>query len=269
MKRSLTWLLITLALSILMTPRTAQAHQAAKVARIGWLSQEPPPAGPNANHDAFREGLRMLGWVEGQNLAIEYRWAENSDERLPGLAAELVRLPVDVIVATGTRAVAARIWKGRLPKRSLVLLTRELYEIENEGKTDPSGSQDMIGLIYPGINRLDYDFSANGGVFPSHIETLPDLRAARWLERVLHLLAVAPRPDRYHPLGDQRLTPEWIGRLGETGAEITRAGNIALTCENDELGGMRRAVIAKHPGRVVFRIDANAEEMRLRVHLGA
>src|SRR6266508_2785724 len=73
-------------------------------------------------------------------------------------------------LATGTRAVADRLWKGKLPKRPLDELVRELYEAENEGKAEPSGSQDMIGLIYPGVNRLDYDYAANGGVFPTQIE---------------------------------------------------------------------------------------------------
>jgi hypothetical protein len=126
-------------------------------------------------------------------------------------------------IATGTRAVATRLWKGRLPKGSPAKLVRELYQIENQGRPDPSGSQDMIGLIYPGINRLDYDFSVEGGVFPSHIEPLRDVRSARWLERVLHLLAVAPRPEGYHPLGEQHLLPKWIARLGETGGQCFEA----------------------------------------------
>jgi hypothetical protein len=87
-------------------------------------------------------------------------------------------------------------------------LVRELYEAENQGKAEPSGSQDMIGLIYPGINRLDYDFAANGGVFPSHIESLNNARVARWLERVLHVLPVEPRPEGYNPLGEKHLDPE-------------------------------------------------------------
>ena len=78
--------------------------------------------------------------------------------------------------ASGTRAVATKLWNGRLPNRPPEELVRELYEAENKGKAEPSGSQDMIGLIYPGINRLDYDFAANGGVFPSHIESLNDAR---------------------------------------------------------------------------------------------
>ena len=73
-------------------------------------------------------------------------------------------------IASGTRAVAMKLWKGKLPKRPLNELVRELYREENKGRKEPSGSQDMIGLIYPGINRLDYDCSHEGGVW------YPDLR---------------------------------------------------------------------------------------------
>ena len=73
--------------------------------------------------------------------------------------------------ASGTRAIAIKLWKGKLPDRSRADLVRELYEAENRGKAEPSGSQDMIGLIYPGVSRLDYDYNVQGGVFPSHIET--------------------------------------------------------------------------------------------------
>jgi hypothetical protein len=75
----------------------------------------------------------------------------------------------------------------------------------------------MIGLVYPCISRLDYDFAAHGGVFPSHIETLNQARPARWLEKVLHLIPVQPRPEGYSPLGEQRLNPRWITRLGRAG----------------------------------------------------
>lgn len=122
-------------------------------------------------------------------------------------------------LATGTRHVATRLWKGRLPKRPPAELVRELYETENKGKSEPSGSQDMIGLIYPGINRLDYAFAANGGVFPVHIESLNGARVARWLERVIHVLPVAQRPEGYNPLEEKRLNPHWIARLGQSGKD--------------------------------------------------
>ena len=97
--------------------------------------------------------------------------------------------------ATGTRGVAMKLWKGRLPDRAPHELVRELYYAENQGKSEPSGSQDMIGLVYPGISRLDYDFTANGGIFPTHIESLNSPRIARWLENVLHVLPIEPRPE--------------------------------------------------------------------------
>jgi hypothetical protein len=121
--------------------------------------------------------------------------------------------------ASGTRVIAARLWRGKLPNRPRAELVRELYEAENKGKAEPSGSQDMVGLIYPGINRLDYDFAANGGVFPSHIESLNNARIARWLEKVLQILPVEPRPAGYSPLGEKNLDPKWVARLGQSGRD--------------------------------------------------
>lgn len=122
-------------------------------------------------------------------------------------------------MATGTREIAMKLWKNGLPKGDPAKLVRKLYDAENKGKAEPSGSQDMIGLIYPGINRLDYDFAKNGGVFPSHIESLNNARTARWLENVIHVLPVAPRPDGYSPLGRKNLAPKWIARLGQSGKD--------------------------------------------------
>jgi hypothetical protein len=126
-------------------------------------------------------------------------------------------------LATGTRAVALRLWNGELPDGDPAQLVRELYRAENAGKTDPSGSQDMIGLLYPGVNRLDYDVRANGGVFPARIESLTDASTARWLEGVIHILPVAQRPAGYNPLDEKRLEPEWIARLGRSGYDCFEA----------------------------------------------
>jgi hypothetical protein len=81
----------------------------------------------------------------------------------------------------------------------------------------------MIGLIYPGINRLDYNFAVEGGIFPEHIETLNDPARARWLERSLYLLPIEPRPPGYNPLGEKFLAPEWIARLGQSGKDCFEA----------------------------------------------
>jgi len=126
-------------------------------------------------------------------------------------------------VATGTRKVAQRAWGNHLPPGDPAELVRELYELENAGKAEPSGSQDMIGLIYPGINRLDYDSMVEGGVFPSHIASCRHPETARWLERTIHLLPVAPRPDGYNPLEEKNLSTEWAERLGQSGKECYAA----------------------------------------------
>lgn len=117
-------------------------------------------------------------------------------------------------IASSTRRIALERW-GRLPKGDPDKLVRELYEVENKGKADPSGSQDMIGLIYPGICRLDYD----SGFFPCHIESCNDLKIARWIEKVIHVLPVAPRPDGYSPLGVKNLSAKSVQKLGQTGKD--------------------------------------------------
>lgn len=122
-------------------------------------------------------------------------------------------------MATGTRKVAMKRWNGQLPHRPPRELVKELYAAENENQIEPSGSQDMIGLIYPGVSRLDYDANFEGGIFPRHIESNNDPAVARWIEKVIHALPVAPRPDGYNPLGEKNLDPSWIQRLGQSGKD--------------------------------------------------
>jgi hypothetical protein len=126
-------------------------------------------------------------------------------------------------MASSTRSVAMKLWNGRLPERPPAELVRELYWAENKDNAYPSGSQDMIGLIYPGVSRLDYDAAFEGGYFPAHIESSCDSAIARWLESVLHLVPVNQRPEGYHPLGVMNLDPEWVSILGGTGRECYRA----------------------------------------------
>ena len=93
-------------LALLAAPRLAEAQGAAKIARIGYLTAANPAANPHT-HEAFRQGLRDLGYVEGHSVVIEYRDAGGKFEQLPALAAELVALKVDVIVAPTTPTVLA------------------------------------------------------------------------------------------------------------------------------------------------------------------
>ncbi len=100
-------LIVTLAVGILLVPLSADAQPAGQVTRIGFLAAG--SVSPYAHLvEAFRQGLRDLGYAEGQNIAIEFRWAEGRYDRLADFAAELVRLKVEVIVAAGgTPAVLA------------------------------------------------------------------------------------------------------------------------------------------------------------------
>jgi putative ABC transport system substrate-binding protein len=88
---------------LLTAPLDAEAQQPAKAARIGILSLA---SGPNPNMDIF-PGLRELGWIEGQNLVVEYRWAASREDQLPTLAAQLVWLKADIIATSTTPAAQA------------------------------------------------------------------------------------------------------------------------------------------------------------------
>src|SRR5258708_17882431 len=120
-------------------PLVAEGQQAAKVARIGYLSAS-LASSPHLR-DAFLQGLRDLGYVEGRNVVIEYRDAEGKLERLPALAAELVALKVDVILAEG----------GTLGPRVAKQATRTI-PIVFAGAGDPGGSGLVTSLARSGGN---------------------------------------------------------------------------------------------------------------------
>jgi ABC-type uncharacterized transport system substrate-binding protein len=107
---------VPLVLGLLTTPLGAEAQPAGRVPRVGFLSGTSPADVSNPAGEAFRQGLRAIGYVEGQNIAIEVRYAEGRLDRFADLASELVRLPVDVIVAPGSVAAqAARKATGTIP----------------------------------------------------------------------------------------------------------------------------------------------------------
>jgi len=97
---------VAMASRLLAAPLIAGAQQAGRLPRLGYLGASSPTLEPEIL-EAFRQGLRDLGYVEGQSIAIEYRWAEGHEDRLPELATELVGLKVDVIVTTGTPGTLA------------------------------------------------------------------------------------------------------------------------------------------------------------------
>src|SRR5215510_13156185 len=97
---------ILVAAAVLVFAGIAEAQQPGKIFRIGFLANN-TASGNAVLVDAFRQELSKLGWIEGKNIALEYRYAEGKNDRLPELAADLVRLKVDVIVGTSSPPVIA------------------------------------------------------------------------------------------------------------------------------------------------------------------
>jgi putative ABC transport system substrate-binding protein len=133
--------IVALTLSLLAVPRATAAQPVGKVGRIGYLV-----AGTGRIPEAFQQGLRDLGYVEGQNLTIEYRSADSQLERLPDLAAELVRLPVDVLVVGGANA-------ARVAQQA----TRTIPIVLAAGG-DPVGVGLVASLAQPGGNITGLSF---------------------------------------------------------------------------------------------------------------
>ena len=157
-----------LALGVAAAPLAAEAQQAGKVYRIGYLST---PTRESVAHgvDAFLRKLRELGWVEGQNLVIEYRWAEGNVERLPDLAAELVRRKVDVIVApAGSAALAAKNATSSIP---IVMIF----------PSDPVEMGLVTSLRRPGGNITGTTFTPGPEIFGRQLQILKETipRASR------------------------------------------------------------------------------------------
>jgi putative ABC transport system substrate-binding protein len=130
---------LTLALALLAAPLVAEAQQAGKVYRVGYLNPGSAALAP-IRLDPLRDGLRHLGYVEGRSVVIEARWAEGNFARLPELAAELVRLNVDVIVTAATPAAVAA--KGATTTIPIVMVD----------PGDPVATKLVASLARPGGN---------------------------------------------------------------------------------------------------------------------
>src|SRR5262245_28717140 len=149
-------------LALLAAPLAAVAQPQTKMPRIGYLSAASGnPTTPTV--EAFRHGLRDLGWVEGHNVVIEYRWADGHFERLPALAAELVRLNVDVIAASPTpAALAAKTATATIPIVGMSL-------------TDPVGLGLIASVARPGGNVTGMSYSLGPEIFAKHLALLKDV----------------------------------------------------------------------------------------------
>jgi putative ABC transport system substrate-binding protein len=132
-------IILALFFGVLAPSPASSGQQTGKIPLLGYL--EAGSASTSGNPlNSFRQGLRELGWIEGQNITIEYRWAEGRFDRLPELAADLVRLRVDVIVATGDPVIrAAKQATGTIP----IVMT---------AVGDPIGAGFVASLARPGGN---------------------------------------------------------------------------------------------------------------------
>jgi len=137
-KKILVWLLV---IFFVVNISVAQAQQAGKIPRIGYLAASTQAASTTSpRNEAFRQGLRELGYVEGKNIVIEWRFAEGKLDRLPALAAELVRLKVDIIVTAGPA-----------PTRAAKAATTTIPIVMAQD-SDPVGNGFVASLARPGGN---------------------------------------------------------------------------------------------------------------------
>jgi ABC-type uncharacterized transport system substrate-binding protein len=172
--KSLFWLLATILLT---TAPIADAQQPAKVPRIGYVTVTDDLSSPSPNLEAFRQGLRDLGHVDGKSLIIEFRSAEGKPDRIPSLVAELVQLKVDVLVSQATGGILAA--KQATKTIPIVMVTvqdpveRGLIEsLARPGgnitglirlTTELSGQRlELLKDVVPGISRVGMLWAADG-----------------------------------------------------------------------------------------------------------
>jgi len=160
-------LAVVLTLGFLWAPLAVEAQPPDKVYRIGVLERTSPTVNV-ANLESLRQGLRALGYVEGKNVVIEYRSAEGRDDRFADLAAELVRLKVDLILTRGTPAALAA--KHATPVIPVVIT----------GVGDPVGQGIITSLAHPGGNITGLSATVTE-IYPKRVELLKELvpKAAR------------------------------------------------------------------------------------------
>jgi putative ABC transport system substrate-binding protein len=161
--------------ALLATPLAATAQQETTVRHIGFLAgrSRSTPSNPDVYYDAFMRGMRELGYVEGKNLLIEWRFAEGRAERLPGLAAELVRMKIEVIATHGTPATQA----AQRATRTIPIVFA--------AASGPVASGFAVSLARPGGNITGLSLTI-ADVSPKHLELLKILNPR--LSRIAFLM---------------------------------------------------------------------------------
>jgi len=198
MRFQTTAFIVILGLSLLLASLTASAPPARKPLRIGVLFPSTPQTSPT---DVFEQALRQLGWIGGQNILIEYRWAAERYERLPQLAAELVQLPVDVLVTSTTPAAQAAKQATTTIPIVMMFVSDAVHEDLVVSLARPGGNltgvsssyDELIGKrlellkeVVPGLSRVGVLYNP---LFPGTVLAVPETQAmAQALGMTLHLV---------------------------------------------------------------------------------
>ena len=209
MKRKITVLTLCPMLFALCFP--AEAQQPGKPPIIGYVSNrvEPTPNSPDLGQEAFRRGLRDVGYTEGKNILIEYRYAEGKDDRIPALVAELIQLKVDVIVSATIRGIRAAKQATKTIPIIMITTADPVAAGLVEGLARPGGNvtgltrltRDLSGKrlellqeSVPKVSRVGILWDASGQATDSGFKSY-EAAARAWKIQILSLELSAPEPN--------------------------------------------------------------------------
>jgi putative tryptophan/tyrosine transport system substrate-binding protein len=232
-------LFLALMAGALAAPLASFAQQPAKIARIGFLFAA-SSQGTESQLQAFREGLRELGYVEGKNLQLELRWGEGKLERLPALAAELVQLKVDIIVAVSSPSVIA----ARQATRTIPIVMPL--------SSDPVGDGLVASLAHPGGNITGLSLMA------------PELGE----KRIQLLKEMFPKVP--HAM-DVLWNPDYVGMRARFEQARAAAPAVGLSVRSMEVRDTRdldaafEAIVRERPEALLLLVDPFTRSQRLRI----
>ena len=231
---------LALIAGALAVPLASFAQQPARIARIGFLHSASPEGVGDVHLQAFRDGLRELGYVEGKNLQLELRWGEGKLERLPALAVELVVAKVDIIVAVTSPSVAAADQATRTIPIVMPL------------SSDPVGNGLVASLAHPGGNITGLSQMAPE-LGEKRIQLLKEM-----FPKVSHAMAVL-------------WNPAYIGMRARFEQAQVAAPAVGLTVRSLEVRDTReldaafQAILREHPEALLLLVDPFTISQRRRI----
>ncbi len=233
-----TFIILTSVLPAILRP--AQAQRPSGIARIGFLSPASPAGGWDIRLQAFRDGMRELGYVEGKNFQLEVRWGQGDLKRLPILAAELVQLKVDVIVAATSPAILA------------AEQATQTIPIVMPLSSDPVGDGLVASLAHPGGNITGLSVMSPE-IGEKRIQLLKEM-----FPKVAHVMDVLWNPD-------------YVGMRARFEQARIAAPEVGLTVRSVEVRDTRElnaafdAIIREHPEALLILVDPLTLSQRSRI----